>query len=66
MGAKNVNQYHPNWKVSISEVNGHQWAMENDALVSARAVRQPIESKDDIYKLRLDHLPERLRPAQHV
>jgi len=48
MANKNVNQYHPEWKSNISELNGYQGAMDNDALVSARQVRQPIESNDDI------------------
>jgi len=48
MANKNVTRYHPEWKMNISELNGYQGAMDNDALVSARAVRQPIESNDDI------------------
>ena len=48
MANKIVNQYHPEWKQNISELNGYQGAMDSDALVSARQVRQPIESNDDI------------------
>jgi len=48
MANKNVNRYHPEWKMSISELNAYQGAMESDALVSARQVRQPIESNNDI------------------
>jgi alanyl aminopeptidase len=48
MANKNVNQYHPEWKENISELNGYQGAMDNDVLVSARQVRQPIKSNDDI------------------
>jgi alanyl aminopeptidase len=48
MANKNVNQYHPEWKMNVSELNGYEGAMDNDALVSARQVRQPIESNDDI------------------
>jgi cytosol alanyl aminopeptidase len=48
MANKIVNQYHPEWNMNISELNGYQGAMDNDALVSARQVRQPIESDDDI------------------
>ncbi|MGO9269497.1 MAG: M1 family metallopeptidase, partial [Terriglobia bacterium] len=48
MANKNVNKYHPEWKMNVSELNGYEGAMDNDALVSARQVRQPIESKDDI------------------
>jgi alanyl aminopeptidase len=48
MANKIVNQYHPEWEMNISELNAYQEAMGNDALVSARQVRQPIESNDDI------------------
>jgi alanyl aminopeptidase len=48
MANKNVNKYHPQWKMNISELNAYEGAMDNDALVSARRVRQPIESNDDI------------------
>ncbi len=48
MANKNVNKYHPEWKMNISELNAYEGAMDNDALVSARQVRQPIESNDDI------------------
>jgi len=48
MSNKIVNQFHPEWKMNISELNGYQGAMETDALVSARKVRQPVESNDDI------------------
>ena len=48
MANKIVNEYHPEWNMNISELNASQGAMENDALVSARRVRQPIESNDDI------------------
>ena len=48
MANKIVNQYHPEWKMNLRELNGYQGAMDNDALVSSRKVRQPIESNDDI------------------
>src|SRR6201998_3564951 len=48
MAAKISNEYHPEWHMNISELNAYQDAMANDALVSARKVRQPIESNDDI------------------
>ena len=48
MANKIVNRYHPEWRMNISELNSYQGAMENDSLVSARRVRQPIESNDDI------------------
>jgi alanyl aminopeptidase len=45
---KIVSQYHPEWRTNIGDVNSYQGAMANDALVSARRVRQPIESNDDV------------------
>lgn len=48
MANKIANEYNPEWHMGISELNYHQYAMRNDALVSARRVRQPIESEDDI------------------
>ena len=48
MANKISSEYQPAWQMGISELNSYQGAMENDALVSARKVRQPIESNDDI------------------
>src|SRR5271165_274823 len=48
MANKIVNRYHPEWHMDISELNSYQQAMVNDSLVSARRVRQPIDSNDDI------------------
>src|SRR6266480_3959903 len=48
MANKIVNQYHPEWKMGLTELNGRQDAMTTDALVSSRRVRQPILSNDDI------------------
>jgi alanyl aminopeptidase len=45
---KIVNEYHPEWQWNVGEVNGTQDAMIQDGLMSARRVRQPIESVDDI------------------
>jgi alanyl aminopeptidase len=45
---KIVHEYHPEWGSNIDVVNSTQGAMDNDGLVSARRVRQPIESADDI------------------
>ena len=45
---KIVNEYHPEWHADIEALNSSQGAMESDSLVSARKVRQPIASKDDI------------------
>jgi len=48
MANKIVNEYRPEWKMDIAELNGYQDAMQTDELVSARQVRQPILSNDDI------------------
>lgn len=48
MANKIVNEYHPEWRMNISELNSYQGAMENDSLVSAREVRQPVKSDNDI------------------
>jgi alanyl aminopeptidase len=45
---KIVNEYHPEWHADVSALNSYQGAMGSDSLVSARRVRQPIDSKDDI------------------
>jgi len=38
----------PEWKTRMSDLNAAVGAMGNDQLVTARQIRQPIESKDDI------------------
>ncbi|HEY6842245.1 MAG TPA: M1 family metallopeptidase, partial [Chthoniobacterales bacterium] len=48
MANKIVNQYRPEWKMGLNELNSYQDAMTTDALVSSRKVRQPILSDDDI------------------
>ena len=48
MANKIVNQYHPEWRMNIDELNDYQGAMDTDALVSSRKVRQEILSNDDI------------------
>lgn len=48
MANKIVNQYRPEWKMNIGELNGYQAAMGTDELVSSRKVRQQILSDDDI------------------
>jgi alanyl aminopeptidase len=45
---KIVNEYHPEWHADIEVLNSSQAAMQSDSLVSARRVRQPIASNDDI------------------
>lgn len=48
MADKIVNEYHPEWQWNVGVVNSTQEAMVNDGLVSARRVRQVIESTNDI------------------
>lgn len=48
MADKIANEYHPEWGWKVDVVNSTQGAMVNDGLVSARRVRQSIESADDI------------------
>jgi alanyl aminopeptidase len=48
MANKIVNQYHPEWKMNIDELDSSQNAMGTDELISSRKVRQPILSDDDI------------------
>jgi cytosol alanyl aminopeptidase len=48
MANKIVNQYRPEWKMNIAELNSYQGAMGTDGLVSSRKVRQPILSDDDV------------------
>jgi alanyl aminopeptidase len=45
---KIVNEYHPEWHADTEALNSSQGAMQSDSLVSARRVRQPIASNDDI------------------
>jgi alanyl aminopeptidase len=48
MANKIVNQYRPEWKMNIDELDNYQQAMDTDALVSSRKVRQEILADDDI------------------
>ncbi len=48
MANKIVNEYRPEWKMNIDELDAYQGAMDTDALVSSRKVRQEILSDDDI------------------
>jgi len=45
---KIVDQWHPEWDGQVSRVQGKNGVMGSDSLVSARRIRQPIESKHDI------------------
>lgn len=48
MDSKIVRNWKPEWNTVIDEQNTRLGAMEGDGLVSARRIRQPIESNDDI------------------
>lgn len=48
MDDKIVRNWKPEWNTVIDEQNTRMGAMGGDSLVSARKIRQPIESNDDI------------------
>jgi alanyl aminopeptidase len=43
-----VESAQPSWDAPIERVNGRSYALSTDSLVTARRIRQPIESEDDI------------------
>ena len=45
---KTIERFAPGWDIRAKSVHGRDYAMKNDALASARRIRQPIESNDDI------------------
>jgi alanyl aminopeptidase len=48
MDSKIVRHWKPEWNTVIDEQNTRLGAMHGDGLISARKIRQPIESNDDI------------------
>ena len=46
--SKIMGRFHPEWREVQSRVQRRQGAMFADSLISARKIRQPIESSDDI------------------
>ncbi len=48
MEEKTVAAWKPEWKWQISSAANRQSAMESDSLVTARQIRQPVLSRDDI------------------
>ncbi len=48
MGEKITDRFRPDWNRKVSSMNSKSGAMGQDSLVSARRIRQPIETKDDI------------------
>jgi cytosol alanyl aminopeptidase len=49
ISAKIVDEWHPEWDGQVQRVQGRSGVMGQDALVSARRIRQPIESMHDIH-----------------
>jgi cytosol alanyl aminopeptidase len=48
MERKIAGEWRPEWHMNVAAVNARVGAMRQDELASARAIRQPIESNDDI------------------
>ncbi|HTW64383.1 MAG TPA: M1 family metallopeptidase [Bryobacteraceae bacterium] len=48
MERKIAGEWRPEWHLDVSAVNARLGAMRQDELASARSIRQPIESNDDI------------------
>jgi cytosol alanyl aminopeptidase len=48
MERKIVSQWKPDWHEDVSAVGASLGAMRDDSLISARKIRQPIDSNDDI------------------
>ncbi len=48
MERKIPGEWKPDWHLDVTEVNARLGAMRSDELASAREIRQPIESNDDI------------------
>jgi aminopeptidase N len=48
MERKIPEEWHPDWRMDVSAVKARLGAMRQDELASARSVRQPIESNNDI------------------
>jgi cytosol alanyl aminopeptidase len=48
LGQKVTGRFQPDWGVRVESVEGRSNALETDSLATARRVRQPIVSKDDI------------------
>lgn len=48
MGAKMVDRYRPEWRGKVEMAADRVGSMNGDTLVSARRIRQPITSEDDV------------------
>jgi alanyl aminopeptidase len=49
MSDRIIARFAPSWNIEAKSVHGRNRAMRSDSLLSARRIRQPIESNDDIY-----------------
>lgn len=49
MSDKIIERFAPAWDIRAKSVLDRNWAMKNDSLMSARRMRQPIESNNDIF-----------------
>src|ERR1051325_1032627 len=49
MGRKIVARFEPAWREDQGELNTRDSALDNDNLVTARQIRQPIAKQDDIF-----------------
>jgi len=45
---KTTTEMHPEWKTQMDDVDSKLYAEGQDSLITARKIRQPIETKDDI------------------
>jgi hypothetical protein len=66
MANRIVNQYHPEWKMNLRELNGYQGAMGTEQLVSSRKVRQPILPGRQVVDRDSDLLGERGRGEKQL
>ncbi len=48
MADKTIDRFDPSWNIRAKSVLDRNYAMRSDSLVSARRIRQPIESSNDI------------------
>jgi alanyl aminopeptidase len=49
LSVKTIERFAPGWDIRAQDAHGRDYAMKNDALASARRIRQPIESTNDIF-----------------
>jgi alanyl aminopeptidase len=49
MSDRVIERFEPSWNIAAKSVHDRNWAMKTDGQLSARRIRQPIESNDDIF-----------------